>query len=130
MAARSPPSPSPGPPPQPHEFSSIIHSIQRRAVERATTGEHTHSPSTWRLKRPPSADASALLHDLEEDLRLSAKVGSALLEEKGQLEKRLAQAEGANQKLLDRLTSSVKEASHLQRVRAGPVLSCLAGRDE
>ncbi|ORY90773.1 hypothetical protein BCR35DRAFT_349697 [Leucosporidium creatinivorum] len=100
------------PPPQPHEFGSIIHSIQRRAVDRAS-GDHP--ASSWKLKRPASGDASALLHDLEEDLRLSAKVGSALLEEKAGLEKRLAAAEGANQKLLDRLTSSVKEASQLQR---------------
>lgn len=101
-------------PPLPHEFGSIIHSIQRRAVDRAS-GDH--SASSWKLKRPGSGDASTLLHDLEEDLRLSAKVGSALLEEKAALEKRLAAAEGGNQKLLDRLTSSVKEASQLQRVR-------------
>ena len=71
--------------------------------------------STWRA--PPSPDPTSLLANLESDLRLSAQVGVALLEEKGVLEKRLAVVEGANQKLLDRLTSSVKESSQLQRVR-------------
>lgn len=108
MAPQSPSSPGP---PAAHEYSSIIHSIQRRATDRASSD---HSPSSWRLKG--GADASSLLHDLEEDLRLSAKVGSALLEEKGAVEKRLLAAEAGNQKLLDRLTSSVKEAAHLQRV--------------
>lgn len=60
-----------------------------------------------------------MLQALEDDLRLSAKVGQQLLADKGALEKRLTASEAGNQKLLDRLTSSVKEAAHLQRV-SGP----------
>lgn len=107
------------PPPAPHEFSSVLHSIQRRTVDRASTDL---SSTSWRLKGAPT-DHLTVLSDLEADLRLSAQVGVALLEDKASLEKRLAIAEGGNQKLLDRLTSSVKEAAQLQRVSSFSLLN-------
>lgn len=113
MAPHSPSTPE-RPVPQ-HEQAALLHSIQRRAAERSDRAAQEYLPSSWRSQQG-TGDASALLHDLEEDLRLSAKVGSALLEEKGQLEKRLAAAEAGNSKLMSRLTSSVKEAAGLQRV--------------
>jgi hypothetical protein len=60
---------------------------------------------------------SAVPQDLEADLRLAAELGQGLLREKTVLQQRLEAAEKGQQKLLDRLTSSVKENSQLQRVR-------------
>ncbi|KAK4704848.1 hypothetical protein P7C70_g1369, partial [Phenoliferia sp. Uapishka_3] len=109
--------------PAPHEYNSIIHSIQRRSRDRASTGgSSTEDQNSWRPKQPvshqhePTPDYQSLLRDLEADLRLSAEVGVALLAEKSALEKRVGNADTANQKLLDRLTSSVKESSQLQRL--------------
>ncbi|KAM0792904.1 hypothetical protein ACM66B_002665 [Microbotryomycetes sp. NB124-2] len=83
-------SPVLGPAPDSQEYSSIIQSIQRRTATRSTV-------------------------DLAADLALSAQIGSALLDDKNALERRLAQAELGNQKMLDKLTMSVKEAGQLQR---------------
>ncbi|KAK4048070.1 hypothetical protein OIO90_005971 [Microbotryomycetes sp. JL221] len=72
------------------ELASIMQSIQARTTTRSTV-------------------------DLAADLALSAQIGSALLEDKSALERKLQQAEQGNQKLLDKLALSVKEASQLQR---------------
>lgn len=95
-----------------HQLSGILHSIQRRAVDRGSLSDNASNSATWK-SHSSNAD---ILRDLQEDLALSAKVGGALLEEKAALEKRVLTADGANQKLLDRLTASVKEATQLQRV--------------
>lgn len=79
----------------PHEYAGIVDAIYQRTLARES----------------PAQEAS-----FEHDLRLSAQVGQALLEERNILERKLSSVESANQKLLDRLTRSVKENVQLQRV--------------
>jgi hypothetical protein len=70
------------------------------------------------LRREGSSDSSATTFaDLEADLRLSAAVGQALVEEKHELEKKLNASERVNEKLLDRLARTVKDNDQLQKVR-------------
>ncbi|KAK4049371.1 hypothetical protein OIV83_004103 [Microbotryomycetes sp. JL201] len=83
-------SPVLGPLPNSQEYTSIIQSIHQRTSARSTV-------------------------DLAADLALSAQLGQQLLDDKNQLERRLAHAEAGTQKVLDKLTLSVKEASQLQR---------------
>jgi hypothetical protein len=107
---RTPSSPLPAP----HEYTSILHAIQRRTTNRVSED----GGLAWGDVGSPGTDAARLLHDLETDLNLSATIGAALLDEKTALEKRLRVVEGANQKLLDRLAGEVKETTQLQRVRS------------
>ncbi|KAM0751739.1 hypothetical protein T439DRAFT_379835 [Meredithblackwellia eburnea MCA 4105] len=115
----------------PHQYTGIIHSIQRRSTDRASTGSISSNDANTTSTTPNTTsnnqqqlglalantgkDPATLLSDLDQDLRLSAQIGVALLEDKANLERRLATSEQANQKLLDRLTASVKESSQLQR---------------
>ena len=55
---------------------------------------------------------------LENDLKLAAEIGQALLQEKSSMQQKLDLMEKANQKLFNQLSSSVKENNQLQRVRA------------
>lgn len=80
----------------PHEYAGIVEAIYQRTLSR---------------------DSPTQEESFEHDLRLSAQVGQALLEERNTLERKVAQVDLANQKLLDRLTRSVKENVQLQRVR-------------
>lgn len=57
-------------------------------------------------------------NSLENDLKLAAEIGQALLQEKGVMQQRMDSMEKANQKLFNQLSSSVKENNQLQRVRA------------
>ncbi|KAI5478992.1 hypothetical protein MNV49_004396 [Pseudohyphozyma bogoriensis] len=101
-------------PANPEEYSSIIHSIQRRATDRGSSASaDDNSLASW--NRALHHSDVNVLADLEADLRLSAQVGQQLLAEKGELERKLLSQEAASQKLLDRLTGSVKECSQLQR---------------
>lgn len=109
--------------PAPHEYGGLISSIQRRTIDRASLDEG--SP-LWRVKQASSQDAASFVEDLEADLRLSATIGAALLEEKNGLQRSLSEVEGANHKLLDRLATSVKESAQLQRVRLLFSASCKA----
>ncbi|GAA5962160.1 hypothetical protein JCM21900_006988 [Sporobolomyces salmonicolor] len=102
-------SPSRSAPPS-KDYANIVRSIQRRSAERLAD---EHSASSWRLKGP--AGAGGVSQDLEADLKLAAQIGQTLLEEKVALTQRLTSVEKGNQKLLDRLTASVKENAQLQR---------------
>lgn len=74
-------------------------------------------------RRLSSASTSSLndqhnaLAALEADLRLSAEVGQALLEEQKDLQEKLRQADHAKNELLDRLAFSVRENAQLTKVR-------------
>lgn len=92
----------------PRDHPPILHSIQRRLIER--------SESAGNLDLAGNVDQADFIRELESDLKLSAVAGSALLEEKNILEKQKRVVEAANLKLLDRLTASVKENAQLQRV--------------
>ncbi|GAA5835416.1 hypothetical protein JCM11251_005229 [Rhodosporidiobolus azoricus] len=94
------------PAPAQADYHQLVRSLQRRSEERLRVGDD-HS------KRGKSA--SPVPHDLEADLHLAAELGQALLRDKTALQQRVEAAEKANQKLLDRLTTSVKESSQLQR---------------
>lgn len=110
----------------PQDYAHIVRSIQRRSVDRLS---EDHSVASWKVRTGSSEDGGpgeghAEGNSLEGDLKLAAEIGVALLHEKGVLQQRLEQMERANQKLLTRLSSSVKENDQLQRVRAfgnGPV---------
>ncbi|GAA5864602.1 hypothetical protein JCM1840_002165 [Sporobolomyces johnsonii] len=102
-------SPSRSAPPS-KDYANIVRSLQRRSAERLAD---EHSASSWRLKG--STGAGGVSQDLEADLKLAAQIGQTLLEEKMALTQRLKSVEKGNQKLLDRLTASVKENAQLQR---------------
>jgi hypothetical protein len=104
----------------PQDYGHIVRSIQRRSADRLS-GDH--SAASWRLRSSTGSsgggeDQQAEANSLESDLKLAAEIGVALLQEKGALQQRLESIEKANQKLLTRLSSSVKENNQLQRVRA------------
>lgn len=75
------------------------------------------SPAPLRQEDGGDVDATSSL-SLEADLKLAAEIGVALLQEKSVLQQRVESLENANQKLLARLSSAVKENNQLQRVRA------------
>ncbi|GJN88164.1 hypothetical protein Rhopal_001129-T1 [Rhodotorula paludigena] len=113
----SPPSSSPPASPTPHasapsvaisptqDYATLVRSIQRRSHDRLAAVSPSASPS--RAGPSPSS--------LEADLRLAAEIGQTLLQEKTALQQRLEASDRANQKLLDRLSASVKEGVQLQR---------------
>ncbi|GAA5871260.1 hypothetical protein JCM8547_007236 [Rhodosporidiobolus lusitaniae] len=91
----------------PDEYAHIVRSLQRRSAERLAADGHE--------QRTKTRGGGGVSQDLEADLRLAAELGQALLRDKTQLQQRLDAAEKGQQKLLDRLTSSVKENAQLQR---------------
>ncbi|GAA6059166.1 hypothetical protein JCM10212_005511 [Sporobolomyces blumeae] len=107
---------TPHPPLPPQDYGRIVHSIHRRSIERGLS-ENASMP--WGSK----GDAGGGSPDarggeggsFEADLRLAAEIGQALLKEKTALQQRLESVERANQKLLDRLSTSVRENAQLQR---------------
>ncbi|GAA5896120.1 hypothetical protein JCM6882_008494 [Rhodosporidiobolus microsporus] len=105
------PLPSTASSPPPHgaqdDYAHLVRSLQRRSADRLRTADE---PSQQRVKA-----TSPVPQDLEADLRLAAEIGQSLLRDKTALQQRVEAAEKANQKLLDRLTASVKESSQLQR---------------
>ncbi|GAA5924011.1 uncharacterized protein JCM15063_005524 [Sporobolomyces koalae] len=103
--------------PPPQDYGHIVRSIQRRSADRLS-GEH--SPASWRLRSNSTegvgeGEGGADPNPLEADLKLAAEIGVALLQEKSTLQQRLDSMERSNQKLLNRLSTSVKENNQLQR---------------
>ncbi|GAA5846741.1 hypothetical protein JCM3766R1_005050 [Sporobolomyces carnicolor] len=105
------------------DYGHIVRSIQRRSADRLS-GDH--SAASWKLKGAVPSPAPLRQEDggdvdatsslsLEADLKLAAEIGVALLQEKSVLQQRVESLENANQKLLARLSSAVKENNQLQR---------------
>ncbi|GAA6011457.1 hypothetical protein JCM11491_002793 [Sporobolomyces phaffii] len=102
-------------PPPPQDYGHIVRTIQRRSADRLS-GDH--GAASWRLRTDSAGsgtEGEIEPNSLEEDLRLAAEIGVALLQEKAVLQQRVESIEKANQKLLHRLSGSVKENNQLQR---------------
>lgn len=80
-------------------LDSFTERIARRRMHASDHSTNTGSPS-------PS---------LEEDLRLSAELGQALLAENAELKDRLAQGDVARDQLLDRLAGSYRDQASLEK---------------
>lgn len=94
--------------------SKLIESFSRKS----SSQQREILASSPSLRREGSTGSSSTTYaDLEADLRLSAAVGQALVEEKQELERKLNALEAINQKLLDRLANTVKGNDQLQKVR-------------
>ncbi|GAA6020142.1 hypothetical protein JCM10207_006273 [Rhodosporidiobolus poonsookiae] len=95
---------TPSSPEATQDYARIVRSLQRRSADRLA-GDHD----------PRTKSATPVAQDLEADLRLAAELGTALLRDKSTLQARVEGLEKGNQKLLDKLSGSVKENAQLQR---------------
>ncbi|GAA5894579.1 uncharacterized protein JCM6883_002142 [Sporobolomyces salmoneus] len=100
----------------PQDYGPIFRSIQRRSADRLS-GDH--SAASWRLRSSTGsvgeAEGEGETNSLEADLKLAAEIGVALLQEKSVFQQRIESMDRANQKLLGRLSNSIKENNQLQR---------------
>lgn len=111
----APPSPNSNLPTSPSQYANAISAIHRRTAARSASSLDDAVPASYH--HPQSSDHGAsTLRTLESDLMLAAQIGTALLEHKKELERKVDTLEKSNRQLLDRLTTEVKANNQSQRV--------------
>lgn len=90
--------------------------IGRQQGHRRTAPSLTASRSSSTLRSAFASPEDAVAR-LEADLRLSAEIGQALVDEQKTLQAKLDAAEKAREGLLEKLAGSVRETVQLDKVR-------------
>lgn len=94
-----------------------MRTLQQRSISRSSSS--TAAVIVGDVAPPPLPPATATTaSQIEQDLRLAAQIGQTLLNEKAALQAKVEQSERANQKLLERLGTAVKENNKLEKVRS------------
>ena len=89
-----------------------MRTLQQRSISRSSSS--TAAVIVGDVAPPPATATTA--SQIEQDLKLAAQIGQTLLNEKAALQAKLQQSERANQKLLERLGTAVKENNKLEKV--------------
>lgn len=100
------------------DHAHLVRTLQQRSISR--TSSSTAAVVGDLAPSPPATATTA--SQIEQDLHLAAQIGQTLRHEKAALQAKLEQSERANQKLLERLGSAVKENNKLEKVRSRGVL--------
>ena len=101
------------------DHANLVRTLQQRPISR--TSSSTAAVVGDLATSPPATATTA--SQIEQDLHLAAQIGQTLLNEKAALQAKLEQSERANQKLLERLGTAVKENNKLEKVRSRGVSS-------
>lgn len=94
--------------------AGLVQSFSRKSLRDAANRDESTRDDGRRHASTTSTETT--LADLEADLKLSAAVGTALLEEKQALQVRLTALEAANDQLVRRLARTAQENTQLSQV--------------